>query len=102
MEEDTKKFHKGDLVYLLDDVTYNKKKLKRGQEFIVVEQRMDIVECILEGVDEFYTFTSEFLTDNPSDVLWSKAFFRVLIDNIVIFVVFIVTLFLIFHLLISS
>lgn len=78
------KYYYNDIVYLLDDVTYNDKKLKRGQELFVIKHELNRLECIIDGSDEVYVFTDCFVTDNPSNVLWSKAFIRVLLDNIMI------------------
>lgn len=96
-----KKYSYNDIVYLLDDVVYNKEQLKRGQEFFVIRDELNRVECFIDGNDKIYVFTKDFVTDNPSDILWSKAFFRVFFDNLVIltFVVltFIIVLGLLFN-----
>lgn len=86
------KYNKDDIVYLLDDVTYNNVQLKRGQEFFVIKEELNRIECFIDGSDYIYTFSDIFLTDNPSDILWSKAFIRVLIDNVVMVLCFILIL----------
>lgn len=95
-------FNYNDIVYLVDDVTYDKIKLNRGQQFFVLKHELNRVECIIDGNDEVFVFSPEFITDNPSDVLWSKAFFRVLFYNIAILLGFGLALIVIFHLLLSS
>ena len=90
------KYNKNDIVYLLDDVTYNNVKLKRGQEFFVIEDNLSRIECFIDGSDYVYIFSDVFLTDNPSDILWSKAFVRVLVGNIAMVLCFILILIVLF------
>ena len=91
-----RKYNKDDIVYLLDDVTYGNVQLKRGQEFFVIKEDLNRIECFIDGSDYVYIFSDSFLTGNPSDILWSKAFIRLLISNVIMVLCFILILIVLF------
>lgn len=86
------KYNKDDIVYLLDDVTYNDIQLKRGQEFFVIREDLYVIECFIDGSDDVYIFSDKDLTDKPSDIPWSKDFIRVRTGNILMVLCFILIL----------
>ena len=95
------KFHHGDLVYLTRDTSYNNGLFKKGQEFIVVRQNEGVVECEFDGSGNTFNFSHNFLTSNPSDILWSNAFFQVLLDVIGVTFVYIIVFAIILHIILS-
>lgn len=88
-------FYKDDIVYLKEKVTYNGKSFNRGKPFIVLKQEIDVVECLEEGKNEVYKFSSDFLVNKLEKVPFTKDFYLRILEILLGIATFFIIIFLV-------